>query len=138
MVRWRRLIVTFIHTWPVLFLLGRFKPEDHSMYLNIFGDNTYIHIGPNSLARVLERLLAGWSGIRGLIPSRIEEFFSSLQHPERLLDSPATYTMIAEGNILVITLWGVNLTTFPHLVPRLGLHGDEAPNVFKFSWYFVK
>jgi len=134
---WRRRSVAFIHTWPVLFFLGRFKPENHSIYLNISRDNIHLHIGPSSPARILERLLTGRSGNGGLIPSRTKEFFFSLQHPNGSGTPPTSYTVIAEGNILVIKLWGVNLTSYRHLVP-LWLLGDIPPSVFKFSWCFVK
>jgi len=62
----------------------------------------------------------GWTvGIRGLIPSRTKEFFSSVQHPNGSGTPSASYTVITEGNILVIKLWGVNLTNYRHLAPRL-------------------
>lgn len=108
------------------------------MYLNILRDNTYIHIGPSSPARILERLLAGRSGIRGLIPSRTKSFPLPYSIQNGSGTPPASYTVIAEGNILVIEPWGVNLTIYPHLVPILRLRGDMPPSVFKFSWCFVK
>ena len=69
----------------------------------------------------MERLL-GWTiGNSGFDSQQDQTVFSSRPAQET---RPTSYTVIAKANILVIKLWGVILTTFPHLVLRLRMRGD--------------